>query len=382
VSVFSLDASDGLARAGTLRTAHGDVPTPAFMPVGTQAAVKGLSPDDLRRCGASMILANAYQCYLRPGAGIIERAGGLHGFMSWPGPILTDSGGFQIFSLAKLSRVDDEGYHFASHLDGSRHTFTPESVVKLQETLGSDVAMVLDDLAPAGVEHARAAEAAERTLRWARRSLAAKTQHSQLTFAIVQGSTFEAVRRQNARDLVALGFPGYAIGGLWVGEPKTDSLAMAAVTCEELPADKPRYLMGVGTPEDLLACIAVGVDLFDCVYPTRCARHALALTSTGRVNLRNARYADDFGPLDPACACDACAHFSRAYLAHCFRAGEALGPRLTSVHNVAFMTTLASDARAAIVKGRFAQWRRSFERTTGQSAPEDNGAADPNVSSV
>jgi len=370
---FSLDATDGLARAGTFRTRHGDVETPAFMPVGTQASVKGLSPDELRAAGATMILANAYHCYLRPGASIIAKAGGLHGFMAWDRPILTDSGGFQIFSLSRLSKVDDEGYHFASHLDGSRHTFTPESVVALQEALGSDVAMALDDLAPAGVDESAAADAAERTLRWAERTLAAKTEADQATFAIVQGSTFETLRRDNARALVALDFPGYAIGGLWVGEPKAEGLRAAAIVCEELPAGKPRYLMGVGTPEDLLAAIAVGVDLFDCVYPTRCARHALALTSSGRINLRNARHTDDLSPLDKRCDCAACTQFTRAYLAHCFRAGEALGPRMVSVHNVAFMTRLAKDARAAVVDERFAQWRAERERDL---APEDKRAED------
>jgi len=370
---FSLDATDGLARAGTFRTGHGDVETPAFMPVGTQASVKGLSPDELRAAGATMILANAYHCYLRPGASIIAKAGGLHGFMAWDRPILTDSGGFQIFSLSRLSKVDDEGYHFASHLDGSRHTFTPESVVELQEALGSDVAMALDDLAPAGVDESEAAGAAERTLRWAERTLAAKRKADQATFAIVQGSTFEKLRRDNARALVALDFPGYAIGGLWVGEPKADGLRAAAIVCEELPAGKPRYLMGVVTPEDLLAAIALGVDLFDCVYPTRCARHALALTSSGRLNLRNARHADDLSALDERCDCAACTQFTRAYLAHCFRAGEALGPRMVFVHNVAFMTRLAKDARAAVVDERFAQWRAERERDL---APEDKRAED------
>ena len=363
MSHFTLAATDGLARAGTLRTAHGDVATPAFMPVGTQAAVKGLAPDELRACGATIVLANAYHCYLRPGPAIIARAGGLHGFMAWDRPILTDSGGFQIFSLSALSRVDDDGYHFASHLDGTRHTFTPESVVGLQEALGSDVTMVLDDLAPAGVNESRAAEAAERTLRWATRSLAAKRRDDQLTFAIVQGSTIEPLRRQNARDLVALDFSGYAIGGLWVGESKTLGIRMVAASCEELPQHKPRYLMGVGTPEDLLACIAVGVDMFDCVYPTRCARHALALTSEGRLNLRNAKFATDFSPLDATCGCPACTQLSRAYLAHCFRSGELLGPRMVSVHNVAFMTRFAREARAAIVEHRYSAWRdRTSER--------------------
>jgi queuine tRNA-ribosyltransferase len=370
MTAFALHAVDGLARAGTLTTAAGAVETPAFMPVGTQASVKGLSPDELRASGAHMILANAYHLYLRPGAAIVERAGGLHRFMAWDRSILTDSGGFQIFSLSKLSRVDDEGYHFASHLDGSKHTLTPEGAVSLQESLGSDVAMVLDDLAPAGVDAARAEEAAARTLRWAERSLAAKRRGDQLTFAIVQGSTFDGIRRRNARDLVALDFPGYAIGGLWVGEPKALSLEMTRATCEELPADKPRYLMGVGTPEDLIACIAVGVDLFDCVYPTRCARHALALTSSGRLNLRNARFAADFAPLDVECACSACVQFSRAYLAHCFRAGEQLGPRMVSLHNITFMSRLARDAGKAIVHRRFDRWRAETAASLGAPSTE------------
>jgi queuine tRNA-ribosyltransferase len=354
---FTLERTDDVARAGVLHTAHGDVETPVFMPVGTQASVKGLAPDELRACGARIILANAYHCYLRPGAAIIERAGGLHGFMAWDGAILTDSGGFQVFSLSKLSRVDDDGYHFASHLDGSRHTFTPESVVALQESLGSDIAMLLDDVAPAGVDRSRAQDAARRTLLWAQRARSAMRRADQLTFAIVQGSTFDDLRRHNARELVALDFPGYAIGGLWVGEGQHESLAMTRASCEELPADKPRYLMGVGTPEDLLDGIAAGVDMFDCVYPTRSARHALALTSRGRLNLRNAKFTGDFTPLDPECSCAACATFTRAYLSHLFRAGELLGPRLVSIHNVAYLVRLARQAREAIIAGRFAELR-------------------------
>jgi queuine tRNA-ribosyltransferase len=370
VTAFTLHANDGLARAGMLHTAHGDVPTPVFMPVGTQASVKGLAPDDLRSCGVPIILANAYHCYLRPGPAVIEGAGGLHRFMAWDRPILTDSGGFQIFSLSSLSSVDDDGYHFASHLDGTRHTFTPESVVALQEALGSDIAMVLDDLAPADVDDRRAAEAADRTFSWAKKALAAKKRSDQLTFAIVQGSTFEALRRRNARDLAGLDFPGYAIGGLWVGESKHAGVQMTAATCEELPQDKPRYLMGVGTPEDLLACIAVGVDMFDCVYPTRCARHALALTSSGRMNLRNARLRTDYTSLDPECDCAACRQFSRAYLAHCFRSGESLGPRLLSLHNVAFMTRFANDARTAIVERRYERWRAETSKRLGLAQSE------------
>ena len=370
VGAFTLEATDGAARAGTLRTAHGDVQTPIFMPVGTQASVKGLTPDELVASGAHIVLANAYHLYLRPGAEVIERAGGLHAFMSWPGAILTDSGGFQVFSLATLGSVDDEGYHFASHLDGTRHTFTPESVVRLQERLGSDIAMVLDDVAPAGVDESRAREAAQRTLRWAERAKRARTRDDQLTFAIVQGSTFEALRRENARALAALDFPGYAIGGLWVGEAKSRGLEMVEIAAAQLPAGKPRYVMGVGTPEDMLACIGRGVDMFDCVYPTRSARHALALTAGGRLNLRNARYTTDFGPLDPACSCPTCKRFSRAYLAHCFRANESLAPRLVSLHNVWMLEQLSAAARAAIIDGRFSNWRTGAMESLGAKPAE------------
>ncbi len=357
MSCFALQARDGLARAGTLHTAHGAVQTPAFMPVGTQASVKGVAPSELLASGVEMLLANAYHLYLRPGMDVIQRAGGLHTFMSWNGSILTDSGGFQIFSLSRLSRVDDEGYHFASHLDGSRHVFTPESVVGLQETLGSDVAMVLDELVPAGVDEGLAREAADRTLRWAERAKNARRRTDQLTFAIVQGSTYEGLRRQQAQALTALDFPGYAIGGLWVGEERARGLEMVSVTAAELPEAKPRYLMGVGTPEDIIDAIGRGIDMFDCVYPTRCARHALALTLRGRLNLRNAAFLNDFTPLDEACSCSTCGSFSRAYLAHCFRAGELLAARLVSVHNIALLVALARAARKAIISGTFAAWR-------------------------
>ncbi|HXN08217.1 MAG TPA: tRNA guanosine(34) transglycosylase Tgt [Candidatus Acidoferrales bacterium] len=356
MSAFTLQRSVAGARAGTLHTAHGDIATPVFMPVGTQASVKGVSPQELAACGIGIILANAYHLYLRPGAELIARAGGLHEFMSWPGAILTDSGGFQVFSLTRLARIDDEGYHFASHLDGSRHTFTPESVVALQEALGSDIAMVLDDVAPAGVEEPRARESALRTLQWARRAKQSIQRGDQLTFAIVQGSTFEDLRRRQAQELAALDFPGYAIGGLWVGEERSLGLAMVAATTSELPHDKPRYLMGVGTPEDLIVSMARGVDMFDCVYPTRSARHALALTSAGRLNLRNASFTQDFQPLDSTCRCAVCAAFTRAYLAHLFRAGEMLAPRLVSVHNIFFLNELVKEARGAIVDGTFASW--------------------------
>jgi queuine tRNA-ribosyltransferase len=356
MSCFTLQSKSAGARAGMLHTAHGDIATPIFMPVGTQASVKGVTPEELAACGVGILLANAYHLYLRPGAELIEHAGGLHAFMSWSGAILTDSGGFQVFSLSRLSRVDDEGYHFASHLDGSSHTFTPESVVALQEALGSDIAMVLDDLVPAGVEEARALDSAGRTLRWAERAKRAIRRSDQLTFAIVQGSTYEALRRKQAQELVELDFPGYAIGGLWVGEDRAAGLAMVEASTQELPPEKPRYLMGVGTPEDLIEAIARGVDMFDCVYPTRSARHALALTALGRLNLRNASFVRDFRPLDSECHCPVCTSFTRAYLAHLFRAGEMLAPRLVSVHNIAFLTELAMAARSAILEGRFGAW--------------------------
>ena len=357
MTVFTLEAHDGTARAGKLHTAHGDIETPVFMPVGTQAAVKAVSPDELIACDVHILLANAYHLYLRPGAQTIEATGGLHRFMAWERAILTDSGGFQVFSLARLSRVDDDGYHFASHLDGSRHTFSPESVVALQEALGSDIAMVLDECAPAGIEESQARAAAERTLRWAERARRAVRRQDQLTFAIAQGSVFEPLRRLQCRALAGLDFPGYAIGGLWIGEPRPQSNAMVAVCCEELPQHKPRYLMGVGTPEDIVDSIALGADMFDSVYPTRCARHALALTSRGRLNLRNALHARDVRPLDESCGCLACARFSRAYIAHCFRAGEMLAARLVSIHNIAFLVGLARSARQAILEGGFTVWR-------------------------
>lgn len=355
---FTLHATDGAARAGTLHTAHGEVQTPVFMPVGTQASVKGVAPVELQACGVQMLLANAYHIYLRPGAEVIEQAGGLHRFMSWDGSILTDSGGFQVFSLSRLSLVDDEGYHFASHLDGSPHVFTPESVVRLQEALGSDVAMVLDQLVPGDAPEAVAREAADRTLRWAVRAQAAARRDDQLTFAIVQGATYPNLRQEQAHALAELDFPGYAIGGLWVGEERALGLEIVSESTDVLPADKPRYLMGVGTPEDILDAIARGVDMFDCVYPTRCARHALALTSKGRLNLRNAGYARDDRPLDPECGCATCTSFSRAYLAHCLRAGEQLGARLVSVHNIAILVAIANQARAEILAGTFEAFRK------------------------
>jgi len=360
VSAFTLQASAAAARAGTLHTAHGDIATPVFMPVGTQASVQGVSPQELAACGVGIILANAYHLYLRPGAELIAHAGGLHEFMSWPGAILTDSGGFQVFSLTRLARVDDEGYHFASHLDGSRHTFTPESVAALQETLGSDIAMVLDDVAPAGVDEARAQESASRTLQWARRAKQSIQSSDQLTFAIVQGGAYEDLRRRQAHELAALDFPGYAIGGLWIGEERTLGLAMVAATTRELPDEKPRYLMGVGTPEDLIESIARGVDMFDCVLPTRLGRNGSVYTSRGRRHLRAKASEESWEAVDPECGCSVGGRYSAAYLRHLFRSDEILGGRLASFHNLYFYYHLMEEARAAISRGCFDRFKRSF----------------------
>jgi queuine tRNA-ribosyltransferase len=355
---------DGAARAGSLSTDHGVIPTPAFMPVGTQATVKGLTPGDLEELGVGIVLANAYHLHLRPGAELVRRLGGLHAFMGWNGPILTDSGGFQVFSLARLAEIDEEGVTFRSHLDGSLHRFTPERVMEIESALGADIVMAFDDCAayPCGQAEARAAM--ERTARWAVRCAAAhrtiQAGHPwpwrQRLYGIVQGSVYPELRRESARRLAELDLPGYAIGGLSVGEEKPLMVEMLEITIPEMPAEKPRYLMGVGFPEDVVAAIARGVDLFDCVAPTRQGRTGAAFTRDGRVNVENARFAEDDRPLDAECSCAVCARWSRAYLRHLFKSGEMLGPRLLSHHNVAFLTDLVSEARAAIEAGDFEVW--------------------------
>ena len=361
---WTASAIDGAARAGILATDHGDVPTPAFMPVGTQATVKGLTPGDLAGLGAGIVLANAYHLHLRPGSDVVRRLGGLHAFMGWPGPILTDSGGFQVFSLAKLAAIDEDGVTFRSHLDGSTHRFTPELVMEIEAGLGADIVMAFDDCAPYPCDEASARKAMERTARWAERSAAAHSRIQgdgpwpwrQRLYGIVQGSVYPELRRESARRLAELDLPGYAIGGLSVGEEKTLMLEMLEVTVPEMPADRPRYLMGVGFPEDVVAAIARGIDMFDCVAPTRQGRTGAAFTREGRVNVENARFAEDARPLDPECGCMVCATWSRAYLRHLFKSGEMLGPRLLSYHNVAFLTDLTAEARAAIAAGEFDAW--------------------------
>lgn len=356
---FTLTAQDGEARAGIVHTAHGDVDTPVFMPVGTQASVKGLDVFDLRSVGASVILGNAYHLFLRPGHELIREMGGLHRFMAWDGAILTDSGGYQILSLADLRAIDDDGAAFTSHLDGSRHVITPERAMEIQAALGSDIAMVLDECSAYPIGHDEAARSAHRSLRWAARCLDAAC-GGQAVFGIVQGSTYLDVRVQHAQALASLPFAGFAVGGLAVGEPKEATWETVRCVTPLLPRQSPRYLMGMGPPEDLLEGITAGVDMFDCVVPTRNGRRGTAYTSQGKLIVTNAKHARSEGPLDPRCSCPVCRTYSRAYLRHLFVAGEMLGPRLVSLHNVAFFVRLMSDAREAIQGGSFAAWKADF----------------------
>lgn len=321
------------------------------MPVGTAGTVKGLTPAELREADAQIVLANAYHLWLRPGPQILKRAGGLHRFMSWDGPILTDSGGFQIFSLESRRTLDDDGVTFASHLDGSLHRFTPESVVAFSEGIGVDVAMVLDVCVKLPAPRAELERSIELTTQWALRSAAAHNSDATALFGIVQGGLECDLRERSARELVAVGFPGYAIGGLSVGETRPQMYATARATAALLPPDKPRYLMGVGTVADLIEAVDCGIDMFDCVYPTRCGRNGRAMTRTGEFNLFNAAYVSDFTPVDARCGCRVCQSFSRAYLAHLFRSKEMLGPRLLSYHNVYLLNDLLRDARNAIEAG-------------------------------
>jgi len=361
---FTLRARDGAARRGSLALAHGVVETPAFMPVGTAATVKGLSPNDLREFDARIILANTYHLWLRPGGDTIAELGGLHRYMAWDRNLLTDSGGFQVFSLESRRELSDEGVRFRSHLDGSAHEFTPENVVTFQERLGVDIAMVLDVCVKLPASPDDIAEAVRRTTLWAKRAVAARSRPQTQLFAIVQGGLDQSARERSSRDLVALDFPGYAIGGLSVGESRPDLYRMARFTAGLLPSEKPRYLMGVGTVRDLIAAIDGGIDIFDCVYPTRCGRNGRALTRAGDLAIRNAAFARDPGPIDPTCACAVCTTYSRAYISHLFRSDEMLGPRLLSYHNLALLAALMADARAAIANGTWSALRETIEATT------------------
>jgi queuine tRNA-ribosyltransferase len=351
--------SNSHARLGRITTPHGEIATPAFAPVGTQATVKALDPRDLRELGTELILSNTYHLYLRPGADVVAALGGVHSFMGWDGPILTDSGGFQVFSLAENRRVTDEGVEFRSHIDGSRHFFTPEMVVRTQELLGADIIMALDECAEPD-DRAYNEQALARTHAWAERCLHAHTRTGQALFGIVQGGIFPDLRRTSAKFLSGLDFPGYAVGGLSVGESKEEMLATLDVTVPLLPKKKPRYLMGVGAPEDLLEGVARGVDMFDCVLPTRLARNGALFTRNGRINIRNAQYERDAAPIEAGCRCATCQRFSRAYLRHLFKARELLAPRLATIHNVHFLLELMRDIRAAIADGSFLVFKDMF----------------------
>jgi len=346
--VFDLLHEDAGARRGRLQTAHGVIDTPAFMPVGTQASVKALSPDELRSLGVQVLLGNTYHLALRPGADRIAGLGGLHRFMGWTGAILTDSGGFQVSSLDHLVRVTEEGATFRSHLDGSEQHFTPESVMTVQRQLGSDIAMAFDEPVAWPAESGRARAATERTHRWAERCLAADPAPGQLRFGIAQGGFEAGDRRASARVLRSLPFDGYAVGGLSLGEPRALTYELLGIQVAELPRPRPRYLMGVGTPADLIESVSRGIDLMDCVLPTRIARNGSVLTRGGRINLRNRRYADDPGPLEDGCQCPACQTFSRAYVRHLFMAGEILAHRLASIHNLWVLLRLMDRVREAI----------------------------------
>jgi queuine tRNA-ribosyltransferase len=349
---FTAEATDGSARAGVVTTARGSFPTPCFMPVGTRAAVRALSSADLEALGADVLLANAYHLMLRPGAEAVATLGGVHGFAAWPGHVLTDSGGFQVFSLRP--KVDDDGVSFTSVYDGSRHRLTPEGAVEVQRLLGGDIQMVLDVCPPLPSPPAVVRLAVQRTAAWAARARRAHCHSQQALFGIVQGGVDEALRVESAQRTVELDFDGYGIGGLSVGESRAEMLPALAACVAELPPDRPRYLMGVGDPVGLVEAVALGVDLFDCVLPTRLGRHGTALTSEGRVRLRNARFAADGGPLDPACPCPVCARWSRAYLRHLVQVGDPGGARLVSMHNLSWTLSLVARARAAVVTGRSA----------------------------
>ena len=361
MSAITIEATDGEARAGVLRTAHGEVQTPVFMPVGTHATVKALDPDEVRDAGAQILLCNAYHLTLRPGVELVERVGGLHSFMGWDRPILTDSGGYQLVSLAQVARVDDDGAVFVSPYDGSTMRITPEQAVANQARLGADIIMCLDHPIAWGGSAGSVVAATQRTHRWAQRCRDAHPGAGHLLFGIAQGGFDAALRRESAATVSGLDFDGMAIGGLAVGEPLETMAAMTAESISGIPAHLPRYFMGLGTDAELLTMVALGVDMFDCVVPTRLARTGTAMTPGGRLVLKQARFRDDLRPLDEACACACCRRFSRAYLRHLFQAGEILAHRLVSVHNITHLCGLMAGARLAITEGRFAAYRTGVE---------------------
>jgi len=355
--------ADTSARAGILSTAHGEVPTPAFAPVATQASVKALNSETVSDLGAKIILSNTYHLYLRPGIDVIEKFGGLHKFMNWPGPILTDSGGYQVFSLSHLRKVNDEGVKFRSHLDGSEHFITPELAIRYQESIGADIIMAFDECPPYTEKRGEIEEAVNRTSLWAERCLKTKKRADQAIYGIVQGGGFADLRRLSAEAITSIGFDGYAIGGLSLGEPKDITNRMLQETVRLLPGDKVRYLMGVGSPEDLLSGIAHGIDLFDCALPTRIARNGGFFTNHGRMIIRNSKYKDLNAPLDEGCDCYTCRNFSAAYLHHLFNCKELLAYSLSTIHNLHFILKLVADARQSIIDGRFKEFKEAFLTT-------------------
>ncbi len=349
-----------MARTGELITPHGAVETPIFMPVGTQATVKTMTPEEVYQVGGRLILSNTYHLYLRPGHRIVSEAGGLHRFANWKGPILTDSGGFQVFSLGPLRKIDEDGVMFRSHIDGSEHYFSPEKSIEIQESLGADIIMAFDECAPFPCTYEYASQAVDRTTRWAARCLQAKRRKDQALFGIIQGGEFKDLRLKSAAELLAMDFPGYAVGGLSVGEPKEIMYKVLDYTIPQIPNDKPKYLMGVGSPDCLLEGVARGVDMFDCVLPTRIARNGTVFTRQGKLVVRNAEYARDFRPLEEQCQCYTCQNYTRAYVRHLIKADEILGVRLTTIHNLHFILNLMDNIRTAIEQGFFNQYKNEF----------------------
>lgn len=349
------------ARLGRLHTPHGVIETPIFMPVGTQATVKVMTPEELKEIGSQIILSNTYHLYMRPGHDLIERAGGLHKFMNWDKPILTDSGGFQVFSLGPLRKIKEEGVEFRSHLDGSKHFLSPEKATEIQNALGSDIIMAFDECAPYPADRQYVKNSLERTTRWLERCKAAhKYPEKQALFGIVQGGMYKELREQSAKEITAIDLPGYAIGGLSVGEPKDMMYEVLDYTVPLLPEDKPRYLMGVGSPDDLLEGVLRGIDMFDCVLPTRIARNGTAMTSQGKVVVRNASYAEDFTSLDPECDCYTCKNYTKAYLRHLIKCNEILGARLLTIHNLHFLLKMMENVREAIKEDRLLDYKKDF----------------------
>ena len=369
--LYKLIKNDGRARRGEIKTPHGTIQTPVFMPVGTAGAVKAMKPEDVKKMGAEIILGNTYHLYLRPGHELVREAGGLHKFMNWDRAILTDSGGFQVFSLGQLRKITEEGVEFRSHIDGSKHFISPEKSIEIQTALGSDIMMAFDECAPYPADRSYVEESMQMTARWlARCKEAWKDRENQALFGIMQGGMYKDLRRESAKMTVDMDLPGYAIGGLSVGEPKEIMIDVLDDCAELLPEDKPRYLMGVGTPDYLFEAVEHGIDMCDCVEPTRIARHGMATTSHGRLNIKNAKFERDFGPLDPECDCYTCRHYSRAYLRHMFKSGEIMSSMLLSEHNLHFLVKTMENIRKAIEEERFLEYKKEFYEKYGYEQTE------------